>query len=285
MYITIELLQKRGACQEYLDFFAKQFPDGVEMMYMLERGHLPYYAYHWGYQHLDPDENEVAAYWKRVHVTNSEGVYESDHIDNSSFISESSQIINSENIYRSKEINNCTYISDSECVDNSKQVGISSFIDNCERIIKGKNITNSEEVYDSIYVVDSMGIYRSENVVDSNGIWDSNSITHCGFCANCKNLTNSLFCHGLVDGEYYLFNKQIDKFRFDMIAKQYKKYAPEFQLTEDWADNFGNIPAARYDYRKHFEKVTDSFWAWVQTLPGYDPSIIYSITFDPRFLI
>jgi hypothetical protein len=32
MYITLDILQKRGACQESLDFFAKHYPDGVEMM-------------------------------------------------------------------------------------------------------------------------------------------------------------------------------------------------------------------------------------------------------------
>jgi hypothetical protein len=50
MYITLDILQKRGACQEYLDFFAKRFPDGVEMLHMIERGHMPYHALHWGYK-------------------------------------------------------------------------------------------------------------------------------------------------------------------------------------------------------------------------------------------
>ena len=32
MYITLDLLQKRGACQEALDFFAKHYPNGIEML-------------------------------------------------------------------------------------------------------------------------------------------------------------------------------------------------------------------------------------------------------------
>ena len=89
MFITVDILQKRGACQEYLDFFASHFPDGVEMMQMIEQGHLSYHALHWGYKWLDPNEEEVAAYWKRVRVENSEGVDESDHITNSKIISHS----------------------------------------------------------------------------------------------------------------------------------------------------------------------------------------------------
>ena len=282
MFITVDIIQRRGP--EHLVEFIKIYPNGAEAIEVLQNKKIANEFLHWCYQYLDFNEQEVAAYLNRMEVISSQGVFESERISNSEIVSESFGVYNSERVYGSIEINNCTYIVDSEYIDNSEQIGASSFVDNCERIIGSKNITNSEEVYDSTYVVNSEGIYRGENIVDSNGIWHSENLTGCGFCANCKDLTNSLFCQGLNGGEYFLFNKQIDKTRFDMIAKQYKKYAPEFCLTEEWTDDFGNVPAARYDYRKHFEKVTEFFWAWVKTLPGYDPSIIYSITFNPRFL-
>ena len=285
MFITLDILQKRGACQEYLNFFAKHYPDGVEMLELIEKGHVPEHGLHWGYQWLDPNEEEAAAYWKRVHVTDSEGVHESSHVHNSHLVSKSSHVSDSEAVYNSKNVNKSMYISDSEFVEDSRQVGISSFVENGDRVIKGKNISDSTEVYDSEYIVQSSSVFKSYNVVNGHGIWNSKDITDCGFCANCSNLTNSLFCQGITEGNNLLFNKPIDERRLQMILRQFSKYKPQIQFTDDWADDFGNIPVATYDYRKHFSKIDASFWAWVRTLPGYDPMVLYSITFDPQFLI
>jgi hypothetical protein len=85
-------------------------------------------------------------------------------------------------------------------------------------------------------------------------------------------------------GEYMLFNKPIDKVRFDMINKQFLRYKPEITLTSEWQNNFGDLPCGHLDYRKHFEKIEESFWAWAHTLPGYNAHILYSLTFNPIFL-
>ena len=104
MFITVDTLQKRGACQEYLDFFQKHYPDGVEMLYMIEQEDIPYHALHWGYKWLDPSKEEVTAYWKRVAVINSKGVDESDHVTNSKIIVSSSRIADCRDIIDSKDV-------------------------------------------------------------------------------------------------------------------------------------------------------------------------------------
>lgn len=284
MFITVEILQQRGACQEYLDFFAKHYPDGVEMLHMIERGHLPFYALHWGYQHLDPNEEEVAAYLEKISVVDSTGVFESDHVYSSNLVSKSSQVDKSEGVYNSKNITNSTYVSDSEYVDDSKLIGISSYIDNSERVIKGRNIVGSSEVYDCDYIMYSHATYMSNNIVNGHYVLKGNNLTECYFCVDCANLNNALFCQGVTDGEYLLFNKPIDKVRFEMIKRQFEKYKPRLSIMEDWDDNFGQLPVAKRDYRQHFSSVDASFWKWVKTLPGYDPMVVYSITFDPQFL-
>ena len=100
----------------------------------------------------------------------------------------------------------------------------------------------------------------------------------------CDNLKNALFCQGIKDGEYLLFNKPIDQVRYEMIAKQFKKYMPSISLTDEWKHRFGELPRVNHDFRKHTSKIPAKFWDWVKTLPGYDASIIYSLTFDPQFL-
>lgn len=285
MFITLDILQKRGACQEYIDFFAKHFPDGVEMLYAIERGHLPYHALHWGYMWLDPNEEEVAAYWKKVCVENSEGVVESDHITNCEIVKGSSRVDNSHHIYGGQDITNCEYIVDSTFVDNSNNIYKSNFVDMSYKVLGGNNVSNSNEVVDSSYVVNCHGIFECNNVVDCHTIWRSKDLTDCGFCFQCNNLNHALFCNQISDDEYYLFNKKIDKTRFDMIYKQYKRYAAIWMtLVEEWPIT-NSYPTKLYDYRKHTKNIPDSFWAWVKTLPGYDPMMIYSLTFDPRFLI
>lgn len=245
---------------------------------------MPYHVLHWCYKWLDPNEEEVAAYWKRVCVENSQGVDESDHITNSELISHSSRVDNSHNIYDSEDIASCEYIVKSKFVDSSDNVYSSDFIDNCYRILGSKNITNSNQVIDSSYVVNCHGIFECENVVDCHTIWRSKNLTNCGFCFDCQDISNALFCTKQTEGEYLLFNKKIDKTRFDMIYKQYKRYAAIWcTMAEGWPID-GNYPKKTYDYRKHIKDIPDSFYLWAKTLPGYDPMVTYSLTFNPQFL-
>ena len=284
MYITLDLMQKRGACQEALDFFAKHFPNGVEMMDAIEMRHIPVHFLHWGYQHLDPNKEEEQAYWARVDVTNSEGIHESTHIHNSTIVSGSSHIDNCEEVYKSTQINNSEYVVGSEYVDNSDFVGLSSFVENSEYVLQSKNISDSMEVFGANYAIGSHDIFKSDNIVNSSIIWHSTNLTDCGFCTHCDNIKNALFCAGAKEGEYLLFNKPVDKIRFDMVMKQFHKYAPHLSFTSGWKKDFGNLPHVNYDYRKHLKEIPPQFWSWVRTLPGFDASIMYSLTFDPQFL-
>lgn len=285
MYITLDILQQRGACQEALDFFAKHYPNGLEMKYAIEKGHLPETFLHWGYENLDPNEEEVAAYWNKIDVVKSQGVWESARVHNSTLIRGSHDIDDSERVYKSNNVKNSVYISTSDYVEDSQYVGNTNFAERAKYVLNCTNITDSTEVAESNYIVNSEGIYRSNNVVDSIGIWHGTNITNCGFCANCLDLEKSLFCQGQEGGKFLLFNKQIDERRFDMIYKQFIKFKPTITTTGDWTQvSYGDLPKVVVDYRAHLAKVPDSFWDWVKTLPGYDPKIVYSLTFDSRFL-
>lgn len=281
MFVTIDILQKRGACQDYLDFFVKHYPEGAELLHLIEHSHLPYHALHWGYKWLDPNQEEQAAYWNKVCVEHSEGVDESDHISNCRLIKFSSHITNSSEVYDSENVNQSSQIHYSKFIENSNLISDSEFVEDSAKILKSQNISNCSEIVDSVYVVNSHGIFESGNIVDSKAIWYSKDITNSYFCFNCEKLSNSLFCINKIEDEYLLFNKKIDKNRFDMIVKQFNKYFnADINLISDWEDN---SPNKVVDYRKHFENIPESFWSWVRTLPGYDSDIIYSLTFNPLF--
>lgn len=284
MYITLDILQKRGACQEALDFFAKRFPDGLEMMYAIEKIHLPEHFLHWGYEHLDPSREEEAAYWKKVKVFDSTGIYQSYDVNNSFIISKSRQVNNSNTIYDSQDINESAIIINSAFVENSLQVADSRFIEQCNSILRSTNVTNSKEVFNSTYVGDSKGIFWSTNILDCTAIWHSNNLTACGFCGHCENLSRSMFCHQKQGGDLLLFNKPIDEARYNMIKRQFDKFNILLVLMEEWQLS-NHVPKPFYDYRKHFVAIKEAFWQWARTLPNYDPEIMYSLTFDPQFLL
>ena len=284
MYITIDLLQKRGACQQGLDFFAKYYPDGVEMLQIIEKGHLPDSFYHWGYQYLDPNKEEVAAYWKKMDVKDSQGVHESTHISGSEIVTGSTDVTNSSEVYDSKHVEQSNYVVNSEFVQHSSNVCNSCFVHGSEDVILSKNVENSGHIFDSVYVVKSFGVYESSNILNSTAVWKSENLTSCGFCFGCHNLKSALFCEGLSDGEYMVFNKPIDQERFNIVKRQFDYFAPKISFVTEWKHKFGETPKVNHDYRKHLANIPASFWEWVKTLPGYEPSIIYSLTFDPQFL-
>ena len=284
MYITIDILQKYDAPEEYMEPFCLLFPSGIEGTSFIQHPQVSVDFLHWANKWLDFNKTEETEYLNRVVIKNSQGVDESDHITNSEIVSGSSRVDNSHNIYDSEDITSCEYIVQSSFVDNSDNIYSSNFVDNSYKVLGSKNITNSNQVVDSSYVVNCHGIYESENVVDSHTIWRSKNLTNCGFCFDCQNISNALFCTQQTEGEYLLFNKKIDKIRFDMIYKQYQRYASIWiNLAESWPIT-NDYPKKLYDYRKHVKDIPPSFYAWAKTLPGYDPMIMYSMTFDPQFL-
>jgi hypothetical protein len=187
-------------------------------------------------------------------------------------------------IYSSEFIDSSKVVVDSKYVDDSAYIYNSDFVSNSNKILDARNVTNSSEVVSADYVMDSYGVFDSKNIVNCHAIWKGENQTDCAFCFGCQNLTNSLFCIQITDGDYYLFNKKIDKNRYEMIHKQYHKYIKaELHFTNGWPEG-NNLPIKSYDYRKHLADIPDSFWAWVRTLPGYSPDIMYSLTFNPQFL-
>ena len=61
MRITQELLQAKEACQEQLDMFAVDFPDGTEITAAICRAH-PGYDYDWAAANLLTTPEKLAAY-------------------------------------------------------------------------------------------------------------------------------------------------------------------------------------------------------------------------------
>lgn len=96
-----------------------------------------------------------------------------------------------------------------------------------------------------------------------------------------------MFCYGIENVEYYLFNKPVDKKRFELFRKQYKQYmTQDLSFSQDWPDNlliaYRVIIVSRFD--DWYKKLPAKFWKWARTLPNFDSMIIYMMTMFPEFL-
>jgi hypothetical protein len=97
-----------------------------------------------------------------------------------------------------------------------------------------------------------------------------------------------MFCIGLEDAEYCLFNKQIDKNLFDLLEKQYLRYMTELlDFVRDWpVDSVGKLNTkATEKFDDWYHPIPDRFWKWARTIPNFDPMILYNITMIPEILL
>ena len=137
-------------------------------------------------------------------------------------------------------------------------------------------------------VANSRNVIDSKNVFGSSEIIKCNTVTDSHFCQNCTNIENCLFCYDLHDAQYCIFNKPVDKNRYEMIARQYQKYMDTLlAFMREWPCELlvemYVAPTRKFD--DWYAPISDKFWKWVRTLPGYDSMMLYNITMLPEILV
>jgi hypothetical protein len=97
-----------------------------------------------------------------------------------------------------------------------------------------------------------------------------------------------MFCEGLENAEYHIFNKPVDKKMYELFETQYKKYMTgQLEFISNWPQNLvvstHVSPTRKFDDWYH--PISEKFWKWIRTLPGFDSMLIYNITMLPEILI
>ena len=154
-----------------------------------------------------------------------------------------------------------------------------------EKIFGSTSIENSRNVLISKGIYNSRNIYDCTNVITSGELRFCEDITASNFCVDSKSLKNCLFCCELNNKEYYIFNKPVDKERFEIILKQYQRIMGELELDymrEPWPESMliPSLPSPFPYFNKHYLQLPDKFWRWVQTVPGYDADLLYKMTLN-----
>ena len=290
MFLTNEILEKYDACTVGKKWFNRYFPEGAEILDIIKSPKANIAFLHWGFENLTTTEEEREAYWDKLNITNCDRttIIKSHNVNSSDTVIRSQDVSDSSYIFSSKKVQNSEVIANSTGIENSHNVFESSFIYDSFNIYKGKNISNSDNVYCSTFVVNSHSVFNTDNVSNSFIIFDlatgeSSDITDSAFIADSNNLSNCLFCANLTNRSYHIFNKPVTEVQFNLIRKQLIDIIGDFRpsYVKDWGGKTIPIDIPEMQTRAlYYSDLSEEFWEWIKTLPGYDPKILYQITFN-----
>ena len=288
MFITAEILKKYNACDQGLRYVSRFYPKGAEIIELIRDRHINKDFLHWGREHLTLTEEEQEAYREVCKIINTEGYWYSIDVCNSKNIVRSKSVKNSVSIFDSSDIESSMDLINSDNVKDSIQVFHSFMIDKSQKVLKSKNIIESNNICNSTMVVRGKNINNSFNIFDSSEIVDCNTVFNSHFCKRCKNIKFCLFCEGIENAEYYIFNQPFTKEIFELIAKQYHEHFTEcLDFVQEWPSKLlsSNFTPIICKFDTWYHSLSKTFWRWVITVPGFDSMIMYNITLFPEVLL
>ena len=212
-------------------------------------------------------------YYNCQNIQDSQYIVNSSGVDFSSFVHDSTEVSHSADVYKSDDVTNSLRVFESQFVYNSEKVSGATSVENSHNVLISKGIYNS------------CNIYGCTNIIGSGELRFCEDITTSNFCVDSKKLKNCLFCHELEGKEYHIFNKPVDKERFEIILKQYQRIMGGLELDymrEPWPESMliPSMPSPFAYFNKHYLQLPDKFWKWVQTVPGYDADLLYRMTLN-----
>jgi hypothetical protein len=290
MFLKPDDLLKYGGCFQAYSFMTRYYPDGAELSEIMRHKYVTPHFLHFGFDNFSASDEERALYYELLGIKcdKLETIYHCQNVSGSELCRDSENIHRSYKVSNSKEVNQSNWIVNSEVVDDSGHIVNSKFIFASCNVLNGTNLTNCDNVVGSTYVVDSYSIYNSTNITECRWLRECEEMEDSYFCANCSNSKHLLFCVDVENAEYMIFNKPVDAKRFETIKKQL------FSIFKDWKTNLMSewtteelsweVPSINRNYIKQYQKLPDTAWQWMKTLPGYNDFLMYQITFQPNLL-
>lgn len=286
MFITQEILNKYHACNAGKKIMQKLYPDGAEVMELLDDKRLPVEMFHWGMRYLPVTTEEELKYYKVCEIEDSEEVCDSTDVKRSKYIDSSKEV------HDSLRINSSKVVYDSENVSSSDEVYASQYV------VSSSNINLSDHVYASDKIAMSNRVAHSKNIGESNDIARCEEISHGRGLYRCNNVENSafssflsyssdcFFCTDLQYSRYMVFNKPATQEVIEEIRTKLKEFSTERLNLLQFNKDYLFTTDARFceNFGEYYLTISDDFWNWVKTLPNFDPFIMYRITYMPMWL-
>ena len=286
MFITQEVLEKYEACEFGRKLIARLYPDGVEIMELLDNKRIPMEVFHWGKKMLPTTLEEIEKYWEVCRVTDSDFIYSSTDIARSTWVEESRNITSSHGITHSNKVTNSSLIIGSDRVTDSRRVSGSKDVTCSKNVYGSEKILNSDQISVSREIENSNGVASSVQVRDSFNVYNSQQINNSAFISNSQFLDNCCFCCDASYGKNLLFNQPADE---ALIREIYDKISMDYhgeimQPVFIDGEHFVTRVTHNINFGTFYSEISKEFWNWVKTLPNYDPMLMYRMTYLPIWL-
>lgn len=281
--IKIEDLKKSELfTEEQLNDFQLFYPQGETAIQVFREKLLDNSFYYQLFSVYIFDEKEREAYNAALKIVNStvvfnsEQIIDSDEIVGSSEIKNSSHVLNSKKVDGSVEIYSSSFISDSNHIYQSNYTNTSTFVYHSKNVDSSSNIVNSSLVVNSDDVINSKDVFNSQKIIDSHGVTDS------FVCSHCTNITNCLFCWGINNAEFYIFNQPVSKERYEYLKENYIKIESTSLEFGEWPEDGSllsdSAPVIQANWSKYFLDWEEDFYEWLRSIPNYDKRVMLCIT-------
>ncbi len=160
--------------------------------------------------------------------------------------------------------------------DGNKNCYLSTTINWSEDCYYGFFIVSCKNVVDCLLCVDSEILYECCNCIKSYNLYFSNHCNNCAesaFLYDCIGVKNSIFCAGLRNSQYCVFNEQYTKEEFEKIFHYY--FSGSYKNLEKGKAKFKEFIENKKDLRKEFfinsENVSgNNIWNSQNILQGYN---------------
>lgn len=241
---------------------------------------------------------EVEKFEEVFEITDSHIILSSFCIDSSSRVRDSENVSNSKYIAFSKNIKNSERVYDSSNVENSQYISFSFNVLGSAEVKDSSKIQHSQNVFNSSEVLDCYGVYSCKEVEAGLGIFNVSTGKEIYFSTNLENCSYCLFCSGLKDKKFCLFNQEIDSKDWFVIKEL---------LLSEWSEEDKNLYkvisfedddkkwhgfktfnySATLSYvaqRDFFQGISSKFLKYIRSMPYYNEWLLYQITMNPKIL-
>ena len=241
---------------------------------------------------------EVEKFEEVFEITNSQVILSSFCIDSSSRVRDSENVFNSKYIAFSKDVRNSERVYASSSVENSQYINASFIVLDSAEVKDSSKIRHSQNVFNSGEVLDCYGVYSCKEVEGSLGIFNVSTGKEIYFSTDLENCSYCLFCSGLKNKKFRLFNQEIDSKDWFVIkellltewSKEDKNCYKVISFEDDDKEWYGfkiSNYSASLSYvaqRDFFQGLSSKFLKYICSMPYYNEWLLYQITLNPKIL-
>ena len=241
---------------------------------------------------------EVEKFEEVFEITDSHIILSSFCIDSSSRVRDSENVSNSKYIAFSKDIKNSERVYASSNVENSQYISVSFNVLGSTEVKDSSKIRYSQNVFNSSEILNCYGVYSCKEVEDSLGIFNVSTGKEIYFSTDLENCSYCLFCSGIKDKKFCLFNQEIDSKDWFVIKElllnewsvENKNLYKVISFEDDDKSWYGfktfnySATLSYVAQRDFFQSLSSKFLKYIRSIPYYNEWLLYQITMNPKIL-